>query len=92
MEMHMPCKAQAVLVPEALHVVSLRRLPSFDSMARIAAPEFGGQPASLLCMGLADHGGLIVVVWEAADAEVGVTVHSALFWGQLAAHASSDAP
>ncbi len=78
MEMYMPCKATAVLVPESLQVVSLRRLPSLDSMAQIAAPEFGGRPASLLCMGWADHGGLIVVVWEAADAEVVVTVHLAL--------------
>ncbi len=76
-DMYMPCKAQAVLVPESLQVVALRRLPSLDSMAQIAAPAFGGRPASLLSMGWADQDSLIVLVWEAADAEVVVTVHLA---------------
>ncbi len=82
-EMYMPCKAQAVLVPESLQVIALRRLPSLGSMAQIAAPEFGGQPASLLRMGWADQDSLIVLVWEAADAEVVVTVHVALSGASL---------
>ncbi len=82
-EMYMPCKAQAVLVPESRRVISVHRLPSLDSMAQIAAPEFGGQPASLLRMGWADQDSVIVVVWEAADAEVVVTVHLALSGASL---------
>ncbi len=78
MECYMPCNAQAVLIPESLQVVSLRRLPCLDSMAQIAAPEIGGQSASLLCMGWAGQDSLIVSVWEAADEEVVVTVHLAL--------------
>ncbi len=83
MDMYMPCKATAVLYPVSLQVVVLRRLPSLDSMAQIAAPEFDGQPARLLCMGWADQDSLIVLVWEAADAGVVVTVHLALSGASL---------
>ncbi len=77
-EMHMSCKAQAVLVPESVQSVSLCRLPSLARLARIDAPKPSGKSTGLLRLGWADDGRCIVMVWQAKSWEVVVTVHSGL--------------
>ncbi len=69
-------EANAALLPEALQVVSICRLPSLDKVAQINAPKQAAESASLLRMGWADHGRLIVALWQATNVEIVLTVHS----------------
>ncbi len=69
-------EAKAALLPETLQIVSICRLPGLNKIAQITAPEQAAESASLLCMGWADHGRLIVALWQATDSEIVVTVHS----------------
>ncbi len=77
-DMYMSCKRQTALIPESQTAVSLCKLPGLDRIAQFIGPEVDGEAATLLSLGWADHGCLIVTVWQArqsGDAVV-VMVHS----------------
>ena len=65
MDMYVSCKRQTVLIPESLAAVSLCKFPGLARVAQFDSPVVGGEAATLVSLGWAHHGCLIVMVWEA---------------------------
>ncbi len=78
MGMYVSCEMQSVLIPESQTAASLCKLPGLERIAQFDGPVVDGEAATLLSLGWADHGCLIVMLWQVwqTDDAVVVMVHS----------------